>query len=59
LEIGKFEAKRYEGRLRSGGHLCSVHCDDRAWAERARDILKDTGAEDISATREAVGDYHP
>src|SRR6266542_1827248 len=32
----EIEAKRYEGRLRNGGLLCSVHCDDRAWAERAR-----------------------
>jgi hypothetical protein len=53
------EAKRYEGRLRNGGLLCSVHCDDHDWAQRAKEILKDTGGQDISATREPVGDYHP
>ena len=55
----EIEAKRYEGRLRGGAMLCSVHCDDREWADRAREILKDTGAQDISSTREHVGDYHP
>jgi hypothetical protein len=55
----EIEAKRYEGRLRSGGMLCSVHCDDRAWAARAKEIMTDTAAEDISSTREPVGDYHP
>ena len=57
--IPEVEAKRYEGRIRGGSILCSVHCDDGEWADRAREILRETGAEDVSATREAVGDYHP
>jgi hypothetical protein len=57
--IPEIEAKRYEGRIRGGSILCSVHCDDREWTDRAREILRETGAEDVSATREKVGDYHP
>src|SRR5436190_5741732 len=42
------EAKRYEGRIRKGHILCSIHCDDNKWAERAKEILGGTAAEDIS-----------
>lgn len=55
----EIEAKRYAGRLREGGYLLSVHCDDREWAERAREVLKETGAHDVVSTHEAVADYHP
>jgi hypothetical protein len=57
--IPEVEAKRYEGRIRGGHILCSIHCDDREWAAKAKEILKTTGAEDVSSTREVVGDYHP
>ena len=57
--LPEVEAKRYEGRIRGGSILCSVHCDDGEWADRAKEILCDTGAEEVSATREAVGHYHP
>jgi hypothetical protein len=55
----EIEAKRYEGRLRSGRMLVSVHCDDHEWAKRAKEILKDTNAEDVTSMHEPVGDYHP
>jgi hypothetical protein len=55
----EIEAKRYAGRLREGGYLVSVHCDDREWARRAKEILETTGAHDVVSTREAVADYHP
>jgi hypothetical protein len=55
----EIEAKRYEGRIRGGSTLCTVHCDDSAWADRAKKILKEAGVEDLTSTREAVGDYHP
>lgn len=48
LGIPEYEAKRYENRINDGGILLSVHADDGEWADRARDILKRTGAEDIS-----------
>jgi hypothetical protein len=57
LGIPEYEAKRYEGRLRSGGYLISVHCDDSNWTAKAKDILRDTGAEDISSTGEARADF--
>lgn len=48
LGIPEYEAKRYEGRIHDGGILLSVTVDDKAWESKARDILKRTGAEDIS-----------
>jgi hypothetical protein len=44
----EYEAKRYEGRIKNGGILLSVHCDDSKWTDRAKEVLKQTGAEDIS-----------
>lgn len=57
MGIPEFEAKRYEGRIKAGGILTSVHCDNGDWVSKAKEILKGTGAEDISSTREASGDY--
>jgi len=57
MGIPEYEAKRYEGRVREGGILLSVHCDDSEWAKRAKKILENTGAEDIASTGEASGDY--
>ncbi|HLG99590.1 MAG TPA: hypothetical protein VKX49_25000 [Bryobacteraceae bacterium] len=53
----EYEAKRYEGRVRRGGILLSVHCDDSDWVKTARVILQQTGAEEISATSEARADF--
>jgi len=55
--IPEFEAKRYEGRVKHGGILLSVHCDDNHWVKRAEEVLKRTGGEDISSTGEASADY--
>jgi hypothetical protein len=55
--IPEYEAKRYEGRVKTGGVLISVHSDDHHWAQRAKKILEDTGAVDISSTGEAKADY--
>jgi hypothetical protein len=57
LGTPEYEAKRYEGRIRKGGILLSVHCDDREWVTSAREILVQTGAEDVSATTEAKADF--
>jgi hypothetical protein len=56
LGIPEYEAKRYEGRLQKGGILLSVHCDTSDEITRAKDILKTTGAEDISSTGETSVD---
>jgi hypothetical protein len=57
LGIPEYEAKRYEGRIRRGGILLSVHCDDPDWAKRAKNILQQTGAEDVGSTGEARADF--
>jgi len=55
--IPEYEAKRFEGRIRKGGILLSVHCDDTKWTDRAKQILASTGAEDIASAGEARADY--
>lgn len=56
LGIPEYEAKRYEGRVKDGGILLSVHCDTSEEIKRAKDIMKITGGEDISSTGEASSD---
>jgi hypothetical protein len=57
IGIPEYEAKRYEGRIRSGGILLSVHCDNSDWTKRAKEILVQTGATDIATTTEAKADF--
>jgi hypothetical protein len=57
MGIPEYEAKRYEGRVREGGILLSVHCDDSNWTKRAKEILERTGAQDVSSTGEAGADF--
>src|SRR5438270_13936033 len=57
MGIPEYEAKRYEGRIKEGGILVSVHADNREWSGRAKDILKRTGADDVSSTGEASADF--
>lgn len=53
MGIPEYEAKRYEGRVKDGGILLSVHSDDSQWTKRAKEILERTGAHDVSSTGEA------
>src|ERR1700691_6186472 len=55
--IPEYEAKRYEGLVKKGGILLSVHCDSSSWVKKAKNILRGTGAEDISSTGESAADY--
>jgi hypothetical protein len=57
--IPEIEAKRYAGRIREGGYLISVHCDDSEWAKRAEEILEATGGKKVVKTAEAAPDYRP
>src|SRR6186713_2870003 len=57
MGIPEYEAKRYEGRVKSGGILLSVHCDNSEWTKKAKQILQDTGAEDVSSTGESSADF--
>lgn len=52
----EYEAKRYEGFLKDGGILLSVHVDDNNWLKKAKNILETADAHDIaSSTEEDVG----
>ena len=57
LGIPEYEAQRYEGRIKEGGILLSVHCDDSNWTKRAKEILQRTGAQDVSSSGEANADF--
>src|ERR1700680_4360059 len=57
MGIPEYEAKRYEGRIKEGGVLLSVHCDTSEEITRAKDLLKQTGAQDISSSGEASADH--
>jgi len=52
MGIPEYEAKRYEGIVKNGGILLSVHVDDAIWSDTAMDVLEDCGAQDISVTGE-------
>jgi hypothetical protein len=52
MGIPEYEAKRYEGRVKNGGTLLSVHCDTSNQISAAKDTLKATGAEDIASASE-------
>jgi hypothetical protein len=57
MGIPEYEAKRYEGRIKSGGILLSVHCDDSEWTKKAKLILEETGADGVSSTGESGADF--
>jgi hypothetical protein len=53
MGIPEYVAKRYEGRVKDGGILLSVHSDDSQWTKKAKEILERTGAQDVSSSGEA------
>jgi len=57
MGIPEYEAKRYEGLVKEGGVLLSVHCDTSNEIAKAKDLLRHTGGQDISSTGEAGADY--
>jgi hypothetical protein len=57
MGLPEYEAKRYEGRLKSGHVLLSVHSDVRDWAKRAEEILDQAGAYDISRAGQKWADF--
>ena len=57
MGMPEYEAKRYEGLVKEGHVLISVHCDDRDWASRARKILEATLGRDISRSGEKSADF--
>ena len=53
MGIPEYEAKRYEGKIKEGNILISVHTEDSTERERAKMLFEQAGAEDISYTEEA------
>ena len=54
LGIPEYEAKQYEGKILKGNMLISVHTEDGDEVDRAKEIFKREGAQDISYTGEAA-----
>jgi hypothetical protein len=53
MGIPEYEAKRYEGRIREGNFLISVHTEDSNQRSKAKEIFERAGAEDIASAGEA------
>lgn len=47
LGIPEIEAKQYEGKIKGGNILMSVHADDGEWKNKAKAVLEKNGAKDI------------
>ena len=58
MGIPEYEAKRYEGRVKDGGILVSVHCDSSEEVSRAKDILKAAGGDDVASAGEKAVSSH-
>ena len=54
LGVPAYEAERYENRIKNGGLLLSVRSASPVWTERIGEILKETGAEEMSKSEDAV-----
>ena len=57
MGIPEYEAKRYEGMIKEGKILLSVHCDNSDWVKRAKNVLENVGATDVASAGEASADY--
>jgi hypothetical protein len=59
MGIPEYEAKQYEGKIKEGNILISVHSEDSDEVKRAKEIFERAGAHDISSTgEESVPDKH-
>lgn len=59
LGIPEFEAQRYEGYIKEGGMLISIHVDDSDWEAKAKKLLEDNGAKNIATTSEKKSNDTP
>jgi hypothetical protein len=60
MGIPEYEAKRFEGRVRNGGILLSVHCGSSEEVSILKKLLEKTGAEDVSSAGEtSIGAIKP
>ncbi|HXS77184.1 MAG TPA: hypothetical protein VN753_13485 [Terracidiphilus sp.] len=58
MGIPEYEAKRYEGRVKDGGILVSVHCDSSEEVSRAKKVLEAAGGEDVASAGEKSVSSH-
>jgi heat induced stress protein YflT len=56
MGIPEFEAKRYEGLVKKGGILLSVHSDNSEWTKKAKELLERAKLSDVSSAGEAAAD---
>src|SRR6202166_2845486 len=54
MGIPEYEAKRYEGKVKGGNILMSVHAVDGKEVSRAKEVFKNGGADDIAYTGESA-----
>lgn len=54
LGIPEFEAKQYEGKVKSGSCLLSVHSENASETKLAKEIFERAGADDITTASEAT-----
>ena len=54
MGIPEYEAKRYEGKVKGGNALISVHSENSKETDRAKTIFEAAGGEDISTSSEAA-----
>lgn len=57
MSLPEYEAKRFEGRIRDGGVLVSVHCDNSDWVRRAKEVMVHAGGRSIGTEAEKSGDF--
>lgn len=58
MGIPEYEAKRYEGMIKEGKALISVHCDSHDWVKKAKEVLENAGGTDIASRHEESSDKH-
>ena len=54
MGLSEYEAELYDGRLRKGGTLVSVHCDTPGEILRAKEVMMNSGGEYISSSGESM-----
>ncbi len=52
MGIPEYQARRFEGRIRDASILLSKHCDNSDWVRRAKDVLRQTGRQNIGTAGE-------
>jgi hypothetical protein len=53
LGFPEYEARQYEGKVKAGNILISVHTESSDEVDNAKTVFKEAGAQDISSTGES------